>query len=140
MRESLPRAVITVVADELALVERQTVAIAILQEKRVKLQAVVEGSWEIPRELKAVRNLPGLGSSYKFSAEVRLRAEELCLEQDRAYVRMLLQDLSGKGIPDALQDMEDLLAICRRRIAHKVDEAVYSDEDSQLRRYVIMTP
>ena len=78
VRERLPRAVITVVADELLVIERQTVAISILQEKRVKLQGMVEGSREIPRELKAVRNLPGLGQSYKFSAEVRFKAEELC--------------------------------------------------------------
>ena len=90
---------------------------------------MVEGSREIPRELKAVRNLPGLGPSYKFSTEVRLKAEELCLEQDRAYVRMLLQDLPGKVIPDALHDMEDLLGNCRRRIACKVDKAVYSDAE-----------
>ena len=129
VRESLSQAVITVVTDELFVIERQTVAIAILQEKRVKLQAMVEGSREIPRELKAVRHLPGLGPSYKFSAEVRLRAEELCKEQDRAYVGMLLEDLSGKVIPDALKDMEDLLASCRRRIARKVDAAVYSEAE-----------
>ena len=125
VRESVPRAVIATVADELLVIERQTVAVAILQEKRVKLQGMVEGSREIPRELKAVRNLPGLGPSYKFSAEVRFKAEELCKEQDRAYVSMLLEDLSGKVIPDALKDMEDLLASCRRRIARKVDQADY---------------
>ena len=54
------------VADELLVIERQTVAVAILQEKRVKLQGMVEGSREIPRELKAVRNLPDLGPSYVF--------------------------------------------------------------------------
>ena len=126
VRESVPRAVIATVADELLVIERQTVAVAILQEKRVKLQGMVEGSRETPRELKAVRNLPGLGPSYKFSAEVRFKAEELCKEQDRAYVSMLrLEDLSGKVIPDALKDMEDLLASCRRRIARKVDQADY---------------
>ena len=76
-------------------------------------------------ELKAVRNLPGLGPSYKFSAEVRFKAEELCKEQDITYVSMLLEDLSGKVIRDALKDMEDLLASCRRRIARKVDQADY---------------
>ena len=85
----------------------------------------MEGSREIPRELKAVRNLPGLGPSYKFSAGVRFKAEELCKEQDRAYVSMLLEDLSGKVIPDVLKDMEGLLASCRRRIARKVDQADY---------------
>ena len=125
VRERVPRAVIATVADELLVIERQTVAVAILQEKRVKLQGMVEGSREIPRELKAVRNLPGLGPSYKFSAEVRFKAEELCKQQDRAYVSMLLEDLSGKVIPDALKDMEDLLASCRRRIARKVDQADY---------------
>ena len=74
---------------------------------------------------KAVRNLPGLGPSYKFSAEVRFEAEELCREQDRAYVSMVLEDLSGKVIPDAFKDMEDLLASCRRWIARKVDQADY---------------
>ena len=51
------------------------------------------------------------------------------MEQNRAYVRILLQDLSGKDIPDAIEDMEDLLANCRRRIASKVDKAVYSDAE-----------
>ena len=36
---------------------------------------------------------------------------------------MLWEDLSGKVIPDALKDMEDVLASCRRRIARKVDQA-----------------
>ena len=35
---------------------------------------------------------------------MRLKAEELCREQDQAYVLMLLEDLSGKVIPDALRD------------------------------------
>ena len=39
---------------------------------------------------------------------------------------MLLEDLSGKVIPDALKDMEDLLTSCRRRIARKVDQADYN--------------
>ena len=56
---------------------------------------------------------------------MRFKAEELCKEQDSAYVSMLLEDLSGKVIPDALKDMEDLLASCRRRIARKVDQADY---------------
>ena len=38
---------------------------------------------------------------------------------------MLLKDLPGKVIPDAFQDMEDLLASCRRWIARKVDQADY---------------
>ena len=80
-------------ATELLVIETQTVAIAILLEKRVKMQGMVEGSREIPRELKAVRNLRGLGPSYKFPAEVRFEAEELRREQDRAYVSMLLEDL-----------------------------------------------
>ena len=58
-REGLSRAAKTVVADELLMIERQAVAIAILQEKQEKLQAMVEGAREIPRELKATRNLPG---------------------------------------------------------------------------------
>ena len=56
---------------------------------------------------------------------MRFKAEELCREQDGAYVSMPLEDLSGKVIPDALKDMEDLLASCRRRIARKVDQADY---------------
>ena len=56
---------------------------------------------------------------------MKFKAEELCREQDRAYDSMLLEDLSGKVIPDALKDMEDLLASCRRRTARKVDQANY---------------
>ena len=70
--QELSRAARTVVSDELINVERQAVAIAILQEK---LQGMMEGSRDFPCELKAMRNLPGLGPSYKFSLEVRDKAE-----------------------------------------------------------------
>ena len=43
--------------------ERQVVAITILQEKQVKLQGMVEGTREIPCELTDVHSLPGLGLS-----------------------------------------------------------------------------
>lgn len=128
-RESMSWAAKTVLADELTVVERQAVAIAILQEKQGKLQAMVEGTREIPRELKATRSLPGLGPSYKFSAKVRLQAEEMCKEQDRKYVDMLLKDLTGKVIPDAFKDMEDILASCRKRIARKVEKAEYAEAE-----------
>ena len=58
--EGVPRAIIMVAADEFLVIKRQTIAIAILQEKRVKLEGMVEDSRKILRELKPERNLPGL--------------------------------------------------------------------------------
>ncbi len=111
----------TIVDDELSLFERQVVSLTILKEKRSKLQAMVEGKREIPRELKTMRSLPGLGPNYRFSPRMRLKAEELNKQQDREYVALCLSDLAEKVLPDAEQDLEDSLCYSRRRIARKVD-------------------
>ena len=122
-RSKLSKAASTVVNDELSLVERQSVAMAILEDKKAKLQAMVDGSREVPREHKAIRNLPGLGPSYKFSAELRLKTEEWAKEQDHKYVEMLLEDLVGKVIPGAIADMQDILANCYQRMKRKIEES-----------------
>lgn len=111
----------TVVEDELASIERQVVSLAILREKEGKLRAMVDGKREIPRELTTQRSLPSLGPQYRFSPYMRHRAEELNKEQDREYVVLCLADLTGKVIPDAEQDLEDLFKQCRKRIARKVE-------------------
>ena len=115
-------------------------SLAILQEKREKFQAMVEGKREIPRELKTVRNLPGLGPNYRFTPEMRIRAEQLNKEQDRQYVELCLSDLSRKVIPGAERDLEDTLDICKRRIARNVAtsdaeaaEILFNEESTKLR-------
>ena len=91
--KALPRAIQDYVAGKLISVEEDCVNIAILNEKRKKLEAIVEGDREVPRELKANRVPPSLGPHFQFSASIRREAEELCRKQDHEYVELLLSDL-----------------------------------------------
>ena len=87
VRESLPR------ANNFLIQERQTVAIAILQDKRVKLQAIVEGSREIPHKLNTTYpDLVRLTSSLQRWDRSRDHANS----KIRVNVGMLMEDLSGK--------------------------------------------
>ena len=135
-KDNLSRIASTVVTDELIIIEKQVVAWAILEEKKLKLRGMVENTREIPRELRAVRSWPSLGPLYKFSAQARLEIDEMVKEQDRKYVEMLLKDLEGTVIPEIHQDTEDALECCRRRIRRKVnikeatDAVNYFDEEA----------
>ncbi len=112
----------TIVDDELSSVERQVVSLTILKAKRSKLQAMVEGKREIPRELKTMRSLPGLGPNYRFSPQMRLKEEELNKQQDREYVALCLRDLTEKVLPEARQSkILKIRCAIARRIAGKVD-------------------
>jgi len=122
------------VKEELSVIERAFVALAILKEKEAKYQAMVSGDRDIPRELTVQRELPSLGRDYSFSASAKLKVEEFCKQQDRLFVEMLLQDLSGKVIPDSLADIKDALEIGRRRVARKVDAGEAIDAGLEFER------
>lgn len=60
-QEELSEVSKAIVKDELANLERDVVQVAILEEKWRKLKAMVGGSREVPREMKAERSPPSLG-------------------------------------------------------------------------------
>lgn len=123
------------VADEWAKLERDIVQLAILEEKKEKLQAMVDGSREVPRELKANRSLPSLGSYYSFTSAARLEAEEMYKRQDSEYVTMLLNDLKTVS-KDARNSVEESVEVYKQRALKKVKEeqkgpaGVHFDEGS----------
>ena len=51
---------LTEIDDQIQVVQKKVVAIAILAEKKTKLTAILSGSRDIPRELHITRELPGL--------------------------------------------------------------------------------
>ena len=53
--------------DQIQMVEKKVVAIAILAEKKTKLTAMLLGTRDIPRELRITQELPGLAPGCKFS-------------------------------------------------------------------------
>ena len=109
------------VDDELAKFEKELVQLAILDEKKEKLQAMVDGSREVPREYKADRSLPSLGSFYDFSRVARLEAEEMGKRQDHEYVEMLLRDLTVVS-NEAWETSEKSMDAYRQKALNKVSE------------------
>ncbi len=110
----------TIVEDELSKIERQVVSLTILKGKRGKLEAIMEGKREVPRELKTERSLPGLGPNYRFSPQLRLEMGKLNKQHDHEFVDLCLRDLTEKVLPDAIQDLGDSIVSSRRRITRKV--------------------
>ena len=75
--QGLSKITLTEIEDQIQMVERKVVAIAILAEKKAKLTDMLSGAREIPRELRITRELPGLAPGCKYSASTRLQVEEL---------------------------------------------------------------
>ena len=60
MEQGLSKIMLTEIDDQIPMVEKKVVVIAILAEKTTKLTAMLSGSRDIPRELRITRELPGL--------------------------------------------------------------------------------
>ena len=82
---------------------------------------MVSGERDIPRELTVKWELPNLCREYSFSASCRLKVEEFTKKQDRLFVEMLYNDLTGEVIPDLIEDIKDRMELSRRRVARKAD-------------------
>ena len=120
--ESLSKACRMEIQDQLSQVESQMVAIAIFEEKATKMQAWIDGTVEVPRELRTHRDLPGLAPGYKFSARTRAKAEEANKQQDRDYLKSLLDDITIFVIPGAFQDLQTAKETSIRKIKYQVEE------------------
>ena len=73
MEQELSKITLTEIDDQIQMVEKKVVAIAILAEKKIKLTAILSGARDIPRELRITRELPGLAPGCKYSASIRLQ-------------------------------------------------------------------
>ena len=60
MEQGLSKITLTEINDQIQMVEKKVVAIAILAEKKTKLTAMLSGARDIPHELRITRELPGL--------------------------------------------------------------------------------
>ena len=108
--------------DKLQGLENKIVSVAILKEKRDKFQAMLRGDREIPRELRANRELPGLAPGCRFSARTRLRIEELARQQDKDFLELVLQDLETYILPEAEEDVQEAFKYAKKKIAANIPE------------------
>lgn len=120
---SLSQVTRTEISDLLQVVEKKIVALAILDEKQTKWQAMVSGEKEIPLELRIARQKPGLAPGCKFSAKARLEAEEITTKQDREYLGLFLKDLVDNVIPEATRDLQDLKTSSERKLNYCIPTA-----------------
>ena len=85
--QGLTKITLTEIEDQIQMVERKVMVIAILAEKKSKLTDMLSGAArEISHELRITRELPGLAPGCKYSASTRLQVEELTKNQDSAFL------------------------------------------------------
>ena len=122
MEQGLSKITLTEIDDQIQMVEKKVVAIAILAEKKTKLTVMLSGARDIPHELRITRELPGLAQWCKYSASTRLQAEELMKKQNNAFLQLVLADLKDHVMVEAERDLAEALVTAKRKLNTDVPE------------------
>ena len=125
MEQGLSKITLTEIDDQIQLVEKKVVAIAILAEKKTKLTAMLSGARDIPRELRITRELPGLAPWYKYSASTRLQVGELTKKQNNGFLQLVLADLKDHVMVEAERDLAEALVTAKCKLNTYVSESEF---------------
>ena len=116
--QGLSKIALTEIDDQIQMVEKKVVVIAILAEKKTMVTAMLSGARDIPRELRITRELPGLAPWCKYSASTRLQVEELTKKQNNSFLQLVLAELKDHVMVEAEWDLAEALVTAKRKLIH----------------------